>query len=133
MRDWWTIKNMEMHHEKVQFNKAKVYTFVPNHNFPTLVENPPFCNCIFNYCSITNIVENDKNSCKLFFATGKCFSQLQTSKVDKYKSRMSIQSKVYATCQHHNNNHCVPLLTNLIENCSTDIVEGCCELHATNG
>jgi hypothetical protein len=36
-------------------------------------ENPPFCNYSFNYCSTTNIVENYKNSCKLFFAIGKCF------------------------------------------------------------
>jgi hypothetical protein len=99
----------------------------------TLVENPHFCNYIFNYCSTTNIVENDKNSCKLFFAIGKCFFQLQTNKIDKYKSRVSLQSKVYAMCQHHNNSHYVPLLTNLVENCSTNIVEGCCQLHLTNG
>jgi hypothetical protein len=99
----------------------------------SLVENPPFCNCIFNYCSTTNIIENDKNNYKLFFATRKCFSQLQTSKVDKYKSKVSLQSKVYATCQHHNNSHYVPLLTNLVENCSTNIVEGCCQLHLING
>jgi hypothetical protein len=101
--------------------------------FKTLVENPPFCNYIFNYCSTTNIVENYKNSCKLFFTTRKCFSQLQTSKVNKYKSKVSLQLKVYATCQHHNNSHYVPLLITLVENCSTNIVEGCCQLHSTNG
>ncbi len=99
----------------------------------TLVENPPFCNYIFNYYSTTNIVENYKNSCKLFFAIGKCFSQLQISKVDKYKLKVSLQSKVYATCQHHNNSHYVLLLTNLVENCSTNIVKGCCQLHSTSG
>ncbi len=72
------------------------------------VENPPFCNYIFNYCLIINIVENFKNSCKLFFAIGKCFSQLQTSKVDKYKSKVSLQSKVFATCQYHINSHYLP-------------------------
>jgi hypothetical protein len=71
-------------------------------------ENPPFCNYSFNYCSTTNIVENYKNSCKLFFAIGKCFSQLQTSKVDKYKSKVSLQSKVFATCQYHINSHYLP-------------------------
>jgi hypothetical protein len=70
---------------------------------------------------------------QFFFAIGKCFSQLQTSKVDEYKSKVSLQSKVYAMCQHHNNSHYVPLLTNLVENCSTNIVKGCCQLHSTNG
>jgi hypothetical protein len=33
---------------------------------------------------------------------------------------------LHATCQHHNNSHYVPLLVNLVENCFTNIVEGCC-------
>jgi hypothetical protein len=36
---------------------------------PTLVENPLFCNYLFNYYSTTNEVENYTNSCNLFFAT----------------------------------------------------------------
>jgi hypothetical protein len=50
--------------------------------FMTLVENPPFCNYISNYCSTTNIVEKYKNSCKLIFVTRKCFFQLQINKID---------------------------------------------------
>jgi hypothetical protein len=61
------------------------------------------------------------------------FLQLLTSDVDKYKSRVKLQLKVYATCQHHSNSHYMPLLTNLVGNCSTNIVEGCCQLHLTNG
>jgi hypothetical protein len=87
-----------------------------------LVENPPFC----NYCSTTNQVENYTCSCNFFL-------QLLTSNVEKYKSKVKLQLKVYATCQHHNNSHYVPLLANLVENCSTNIVEGCCQLHSTNG
>ncbi len=99
----------------------------------TLVENPPFSNYIFNYYSTINQVENYTYSCTLFFTIGKYFLQLLTSNVEKYKSRVKLQSKMYATCQHHNNSHYVPLLTNLVENCSTNIVEGCCQLHLTNG
>ncbi len=40
---------------------------------------------------------------------------------------------MYAMCQHHNNNHYVSLLTNLVENDYTDIVKQCCQLHLTNG
>jgi hypothetical protein len=29
--------------------------------------------------------------------------------------------------------HYMPLLANLVENCSTNIIEGCCQLHLTNG
>jgi hypothetical protein len=46
------------------------------------VENPPFE-------TMFNIVENDKNSFKVFFATKKYFSQLQTKKVNKYKLTMT--------------------------------------------
>ncbi len=61
------------------------------------------------------------------------FLQLLTNNVDKYKLRMKLQSKVYATCQHHNNIHYMPLLANLIKNYSTNIVKGCCQLHSING
>jgi hypothetical protein len=61
------------------------------------------------------------------------FLQLLTSDIDKYKSRVKLQLKVYTTWQHHNNSHYVPLLANLVENCSTNIVKGCCQLHLTNG
>jgi hypothetical protein len=94
--------------------------------FNTLVENTPFCNYVFNYCSTINQVENYTYSCNLFFTTGKYFLQLLIINVKKYKSRIKLQSKVYATCQHHNNSHYVSLLTNLVENCSTNIIEGCC-------
>jgi len=40
---------------------------------------------------------------------------------------------MYAMCQHHNINHYMPLLANLVENCSTNLVEGCCQLHSTDG
>jgi hypothetical protein len=93
----------------------------------------PFCNKIFKYCPIINIVKNYKNSFKLFFATRKCFFQLQTSKVDKYKLRMSLQLKMFTTCQYHNNSHYVPLLTILVAKCSTNLVEGCCQLPSHGG
>jgi hypothetical protein len=61
------------------------------------------------------------------------FLQLLTNNVEKYKLRMKLQSKVYATCQHHNNNQYIPLLANLVENYFTIIVKGCCQLHSTTG
>ncbi len=97
------------------------------------VENPPFCNYIFNYCSTINQVENYTYSFNLFFATRKYFLQPLTNNVNKHKSRMKLQLKVYAMCQHHNNNHYVSLLTNLVENCSANVIERCCQLHSTNG
>jgi hypothetical protein len=113
------------------------YSFVvksmASKNMFSLIENPPFCNYIFNYCSTINQVKNYTYSCNLFFTIGKYFLQLLISNVEKYKSRVKIQLKVYATCQHHNNSHYVPLLIDLVENCSTNIVEGCCQLHSTNG
>ncbi len=47
--------------------------------------------------------------------------------------KWNYSQKCYATCQHHNNSHYMPLLANLIENCCTNIVEGCCQLHLTSG
>jgi hypothetical protein len=60
------------------------------------------------------------------------FLQLLTNNVEKYNGRVKLQSKVYAMCQHHNNSHYVPLLANLVENCSNNIVKGCCQLHSIN-
>jgi hypothetical protein len=94
---------------------------------------PPFCNYIFNYCSITKEVENYTYSYNLFFVIGNFFLQLLTNNVKKYKSRVKLQSKVYATCQHHNNNQYVPLLVDFVKNCSTNIVKGYCQLHSING
>jgi hypothetical protein len=47
----------------------------------TLVENPPFCNYIFNYCLITNIVENYKNSCNFFLQLGNVFLNCKLAKL----------------------------------------------------
>ncbi len=62
----------------------------------TLVENPHFCNCSFNYCSTINIVENDKSSCKLFLQLGIVFLNCKPTKLIrlKYKLRASLQLKV---------------------------------------
>jgi hypothetical protein len=60
-----------------------------NLDLNSLVQNPPFCNYVFNYILTKSIVESDKNSCKVFFATEKYFSKLQTKKVNKYKSTMT--------------------------------------------
>jgi hypothetical protein len=109
--------NQVLIHEQLRISKEGVVA---------LIENPPFCNYVFNYCSTINQVDNYTYSCKFFL-------QLLTSNVEKYRSRVKLQSKVYATCQHHNNSHYVPLLTNLIEYCSTNIVKRCCQLHSTNG
>jgi hypothetical protein len=97
-------------------------------NICSSIKYPPFCNYIFNYCSTTNQIKNYTYSCNWEF-----FLQLLITNVKKYKSRVKLQLKVYAMCQHHNNSHYVPLLANLIENCSTNIVKGCCQLHSTIG
>jgi len=73
--------------------------------YSSISRKPPFCNYIFYYCSTINQIENYTYSCNLFFTTRKYFLQLLTSNVEKYKSRVKLQSKVYATCQHHNNSH----------------------------
>jgi len=39
----------------------------------SLVENPSFCNYVFNYYSTTNQVKTYTYSCNLFFATRKYF------------------------------------------------------------
>ncbi len=39
------------------------------------------------------------------FVIEKYFSQLQTKKVNKYKSKMTFQLKMFAMCQHHINSH----------------------------
>jgi hypothetical protein len=98
----------------------------------SLVENPLFCNYVFNYYSITNKVKTT-HIIAIFFTTKKYFLQMLTNNVKKYKSKVKLQSKVYATCQHRNNSHYVPLLVNLVENYSTNIIEGSCQLHLTNG
>jgi hypothetical protein len=103
---WKMIKNTFWISKR--FHLAKTPQAIARNQNMSQVENPPFCNYIFNYCLITNIVENLKNNCKLFFAIGKCFSQLQTTKVDKYKSKVSLQLKVFATCQYHINSHYLP-------------------------
>ncbi len=64
--------------------------------FSSLVENPPFCNYNFNYCSITNIVENYKNSYKFIFSTAKCFFN--------YKPAKSINTSQ----ECHYNGDCLP-------------------------
>ncbi len=38
---------------------------------------------------LKNMVEKNKCSCKIFFAIGKCFFQIQTKKVDKYNLKMT--------------------------------------------
>ncbi len=98
-----------------------------------LKKPPPFCNYIFNYCSTINQVKNYTYNYNLFFVTRKYFLQLLSSNVKKYKLRVKLYSKMYATCQHHNNSHYMPLFTNLVENYPTNIVKGCCQLHSTNG
>ncbi len=92
----------------------------------SLVNNPPFAT------TFSTIVQLQiKLKSKHIFAI--YFLQLLTNNVEKYKSWMKLQSKVYATCQHHNSNHYVQLLANLVENWSSNIVKGCCQLHSTNG
>jgi hypothetical protein len=71
-------------------------------------------------------------SYNLFIAIVKYFLQLLTNNVDKYKSKMKLQSKVCAMCQHHNNSHYVPL-ANLVENYPTNLIKGCCQLYSTSG
>jgi len=70
------------------------YSFVVKsmafNNMFSLVENPPFCNYIFNYCSTINQVKNYTSNCNLFFTIGKCFLQLLTSNVEKYKLRVKL-------------------------------------------
>ncbi len=61
----------------------------------------------------------------MFFAIG----IFCTYDVDKYNSRVKLELKVYATC----NNHYMPLLANLTENCYTNLVGGCCQLHSIGG
>jgi hypothetical protein len=78
------------------------------------------------------LVFNYKPSQKLHIVAT-CFLQILTNNVDKYKSRVKLQLKVYATCQHHNNSHYMPLLANLVENCSTNLIKGCCQLHSISG
>jgi hypothetical protein len=54
-----------------------------------VVKKPPFYTYVFNYIQFKNIIEKNKCSCKVFFTARKCFSQLQTKKVDKYKLKMT--------------------------------------------
>jgi hypothetical protein len=74
----------------------KATTIVVDHNntiwflIYSLIENPPSCNYVFNYCSIINQVEHYTYNCNLFFATRKYFLQLLTSTVKKYKSRVKL-------------------------------------------
>jgi hypothetical protein len=97
----------------------------------SLVENPPSYNYIFNSNVQLRTKSKTTHSCNLFFAIGKYFLQLVTNNFDKHKSRVKLQSKFYATCQHHNNSHYVPLLANLVENYFTNLVKGCCQLRLT--
>ncbi len=89
------------------------------------------CSKFSSKCSNFDLPFNTTKCVKLVFCNWEFFLQLITSNVDKYKSKVKLQSKVYATCQYHNNSHYVPLLANLVENCSTNLVKGCCQLHLT--
>ncbi len=42
------------------------------------------------------------------------FLQLLTTNVKKYKSRVKLQLKVYAMCQHHNNSHYLPIQLKIV-------------------
>ncbi len=92
-------------------------------------KTPPFTNTFSTIIKVENYTHN----CNLFFTIGKQFLQLITNNVEKYKSRVKFQSKMQATYQHHKNSQYMPLLANLVENCSINIVEGCCQLHSTKG
>jgi hypothetical protein len=45
-----------------------------------LIQTPPFCNCIFNYCSTINIVETTKTVANYFLQLGNVFLNYKPTK-----------------------------------------------------
>jgi hypothetical protein len=64
---------------------------------------------------LQNIIERNKCNCRVLFATRKCFFQLQTKKVDKYKSKMTfyLNTTTIATTCHFS----CKLHTIIVKNC----------------
>jgi hypothetical protein len=59
------------------------------HENNTLIEKPPFVTMSSITFQLQNIVERNKCSCKVFFVTTKYFFQIQTKKVEYYKSKIT--------------------------------------------
>jgi hypothetical protein len=93
------------------------------HENNTLIEKPPFVTMSSITFQLQNIVERNKCSWGVLFATKKGFFQLQTNKVDKYKSKMEFYlNTTTITSSYH-----------LSYKSHTTIVNNCFQLLSTSG
>ncbi len=129
----WTFDHPRVRHfPNVKQSQLVTNSLVTKSQISTSEQTPPpFATTFSTIVGLQTQLKTTKTIVNYFLQLGNVFLNCKLTKLIITSQECHYSRK--CTCQHHNNSHYVPLLINLVEKCSTNIVEGCCQLHSTNG